>query len=63
MRQSCMVRFLLYLNEDETLEVAADDYRHENGELVFSLNGEVVTRVLVSNVLLIDEIRPDVGLN
>ena len=54
-----MRNYLLYLHEDKTIEVKADTYRHEESELVFSLDGEVVARFPSANVLCIDEIRSD----
>lgn len=54
-----MRNYLLYLHENKVIEVTADTYRHEEAELVFSLNGEVVARVPSATVLCIDEIKPD----
>jgi hypothetical protein len=54
-----MRNYLLYLHEDTTIEVKADTYRHEETELVFSLDGEVVARFPSTKVLCIDEIKPD----
>jgi len=54
-----MVQFLLYLSENRTLEVKADHYWHEDGELVFSLDGVEVVRLPSNRVLLIDEVRPE----
>ena len=56
-----MRNYLLYLHEDKTIEVTADTYRHEEKELVFCLNGEVVARFPSAKVLCIDEIKQDGG--
>ncbi len=54
-----MRSYLLYISENQTVEVTADTYRHEGAELVFSLNSEVVARYPAATVLCIDEIKPE----